>query len=55
MSAVLSFNIGIPTNSLQQSSDFYSKVIGAKELSQGDNHIDYDFYGHHLRVYFLGQ
>lgn len=45
------FTVSIPSRSLQESQEFYSKVLGCKEESRGTNHIQYSLFGHELKVF----
>jgi len=42
------FHLAIPVHDLDEARYFYRDVIGAKEGRSTNNHIDFDFYGHHF-------
>ena len=45
------FHLAIPVKDLQEARHFYRDVLGAKEGRSTENHIDFNFYGHHFVVH----
>lgn len=53
MKSSTQFTITIPTNSLNTSHEFYTKIMGAQETSRSGRHIRYKFYNHELIVAYI--
>ncbi len=49
--AITQFHLAIGVRSLDVSKKFYCDILGAKEGRSADDHIDLDFYGHHLVIH----
>jgi extradiol dioxygenase family protein len=48
---ICQFHLAIPVRDLEESRRFYRDALGAREGRSTENHIDFDFYGHHLVVH----
>lgn len=49
--SIAQFHLAIPTHDLEKGRIFYRDVLGAHEGRSTENHIDFDFYGHHLVIH----
>lgn len=45
------FHLAIPVHNLDQSQDFYSKILGFEKGRSTDKWVDFDCYGHQLVIH----
>lgn len=48
------FHIALPVYNLEESREFYAKILGLKEMRSAINWIDFDFFGHQLSLHLIG-
>ena len=51
MEYINQFHLAIPVKNLEESRIFYRDILGAKEGRSTSNHVDLNFYNHHLVIH----
>ena len=50
---MLPFHLALPSYDLQKTRDFYTKIIGVREMRSAFHWVDFDFFGHQLSFHLV--